>query len=467
MKTKLFTFVILLAVSLTSFAQPKRVAVYVIGEDAGMNKVLGTKLQTAIARSEGYSAVERTAEFLAELSKEQKYQRTGAVDDSDISRLGKQFGVQYVCVAAISEAFSEKYISARLIDVESAQVEGTASSSGAIRSLPDIMTAANTVSADLLSSLRNEEGSNMKKVAVYIVKNDAAKNIGRVLGDKLVAGFTSSGRYMAIERTNGFLAQLSKEQKYQRTGAVDDSDISRLGKQFGVQYVCVADVSDVFGEKFISARLIDVETAEIVNSHDVGGAINRMDDCVRIASEIASKLSKGTFAEQAAVEKAEREARERREAQLRAEREAKERRDAQLKSQGLVDLGLPSGTLWKDKNETGGYNNFFTYEEAVSRFGKRLPSEEQLQELKDKCRWTWTGGGYKVTGPNGNSIVLTAVGVRNCDGIVLYVGSNGYYWSSTPHDSEYAWNLCFGSGGVYMIYDRRCDSQSVRLVHNK
>ena len=31
---------------------------------------------------------------------------------------------------------------------------------------------------------------------------------------------------------------------------------------------------------------------------------------------------------------------------------------------GYVDLGLPSGTLWKDKNENG----FFTYDEAVSRF---------------------------------------------------------------------------------------------------
>lgn len=281
----------------------KKVAVYVMGEDAGMNKVLGSKLQTAIAGSYEYSAIERTAAFLAELSKEQKYQRTGVVDDGEISRLGKQFGVQYVCVAAISEAFNEKYITARLIDVESAQVEGTASSSGAIRGLPDIMSAANTVSDELLSSLKKGKQSSVKKVAVYIVKNDAAKNIGRVLGDKLVAAFTNSGRYVAIERTNGFLAQLGKEQKYQRTGAVDDSDISRLGKQFGVQYVCVADVSDVFGEKFISTRLIDVETAEIVNSHEVGGSIKTMEDCMRKANDLANYLSGRTFQEEKEVKK--------------------------------------------------------------------------------------------------------------------------------------------------------------------
>ena len=118
-----------------------------------------------------------------------------------------------------------------------------------------------------------------------------------------MAAFTNSGRYVAIERTNGFLAQLGKEQKYQRTGAVDDSDISRLGKQFGVQYVCVADVSDVFGEKFISTRLIDVETAEIVNSHEVGGSIKTMEDCIRKANGLANYLSGRTFQEEKEVKK--------------------------------------------------------------------------------------------------------------------------------------------------------------------
>jgi curli biogenesis system outer membrane secretion channel CsgG len=292
--------VILLSVlSLTAMAQNKRVAVYVIGDDAGINKVLGSRLVSAIARSDEYSAIERTTAFLNELSKEQDYQRTGAVDDSDLSRLGKQFGAQYVCVATVSDAFNEKYLSARLIDVETAQVERTASSNGTIQTLDDIVTAADAISNELLSSLKNGRNSDSKKVAVYVVKSDAAKNIGRVLGDKLVAGFTNSGRYIAIERTNSFLSQLSKEQKYQRTGAVDDDDISRLGKQFGVQYVCVADVSDVLGEKFISARLVDVETAEVVNSHDMGAKMTTMRSCLSVANEIATNLSKGTFAEQA------------------------------------------------------------------------------------------------------------------------------------------------------------------------
>ena len=128
---------------------------------------------------------------------------------------------------------------------------------------------------------------------------------------------------------------------------------------------------------------------------------------------------------------------------------------------GYVDLGLPSGTLWKDQNEAGG---FYSYDQAVAKFGSSLPTKEQLEELKNSCRWTWNGNGYKVIGPSGESIGLPAAGFRYCDGSVGSVGSNGYYWSSTPIGSEYAWSLYFYSGGVYMEDNRRCVGFSVRLV---
>ena len=460
MKKFLFS-VVLLTLPLLITAQNKKVAVYVMGEDAGVNKVLGSKLQTAIASSEEYTAIERTAAFLAELSKEQKYQRTGAVDDNDISRLGKQFGVQYVCVAAVSEAFNEKYITARLIDVESAQVEGTASSSGVIQSLTDIISAANKVSEELLSSLQKSRQSGVKKVAVYIVKNDAARNIGRVLGDKLVAGFTNSGRYVAIERTNSFLNQLSKEQKYQRTGAVDDGDISRLGKQFGVQYVCVADVSDVLGEKFISARLIDVETAEVVKSHDIGGTINRMEDCIHIANELADNLSGISFQEQSRIE------RQKQIEQARILRDSIEktkeydifadRHGHYEDSDGkYIDLGLPSGILWKENKEKREYD----YYSAMDKFGNKLPTVEQWEELKKYCTWVWQKNGYKVIGPNNKSIFLRDTNSQNTN------GATGHYWAYKYGVSETsARRLCFSPNDITMDAEISTATSAVCLVN--
>ena len=132
---------------------------------------------------------------------------------------------------------------------------------------------------------------------------------------------------------------------------------------------------------------------------------------------------------------------------------------------GYVDLGLPSGTKWKSANETGGYNGLYTFDEAVSAFGDKLPTKEQLEELKNNCTWEWqNNGGYKVIGTNGNSIVLSAAGIRDCDVNVYNVGYFGYYWSSTTYDSEIAWRLDFNWEEVGVDNDFRCCGQSVRLV---
>ena len=130
-----------------------------------------------------------------------------------------------------------------------------------------------------------------------------------------------------------------------------------------------------------------------------------------------------------------------------------------------IDLGLPSGTKWYAKNE-GGDSARYTYDDAVSKFGNKLPTKEQLEELKNQCTWTWTGNGYKVVGPNGNSIYLPAAGYRSCLGNVGFVGSYGNYWSSTPNGSDDACSLYFYSDYVGMDDVTRCNGLPVRLVQN-
>ena len=154
----------------------------------------------------------------------------------------------------------------------------------------------------------------------------------------------------------------------------------------------------------------------------------------------------------AAQEKAERQA---------AEAEAKiaeYSRKARLRAQGWVDLGLPSGTLWKDRNEEGG---LYTYNQAVAKFGNNLPTKEQFEELKNSCCWTWTGDGYKIESSSGESITLSAAG---CFTGYSYI-SGGYYWSSTLDSPRVPWCLYFLSSevgvGRYTYSDWK---HSVRLV---
>ena len=130
--------------------------------------------------------------------------------------------------------------------------------------------------------------------------------------------------------------------------------------------------------------------------------------------------------------------------------------------QDYTDLGLPSGTIWKNTNVTG----FYSYDEAVSQFGSRLPTKEQWEELEAKCQWSWTGRGYKVIGPNGNTITLPAEGYRDYRGRVIGMNSYGRYWSSTPYGSDKAWTRFFLLGSVNMFNNDRRDGQSVRLVQD-
>ena len=68
---KKLLIILLSALSLTAVAQQKKVAVYVTGQQTGINKVLGDQLVAAFAKSGTYIAIERTSSFLAELGKEQ------------------------------------------------------------------------------------------------------------------------------------------------------------------------------------------------------------------------------------------------------------------------------------------------------------------------------------------------------------------------------------------------------------
>lgn len=100
----------------------------------------------------------------------------------------------------------------------------------------------------------------------------------------------------------------------------------------------------------------------------------------------------------------------------------------------------------------------------------RMPTSDELKELKNNCTWTWTTqngvNGYKVTSKtNGNSIFLPAAGDHY--GANFYDSGNyGNYWSnSLVGSSNYgAYGLVFDSSGYdWGGYDR-CYGRSVRPV---
>lgn len=132
-----------------------------------------------------------------------------------------------------------------------------------------------------------------QKVAVYVTSssNDVDDAAKQIIGTELVSAIIETKQYDAVERTSDFLKQISTEQGYQRSGNVDDHQISALGKQFGVDYVCVANLVVYNGSKYyIQARLIDVETATVHSVARETSSVDNIDDMILASSKVASAL---------------------------------------------------------------------------------------------------------------------------------------------------------------------------------
>lgn len=69
--------------------------------------------------------------------------------------------------------------------------------------------------------------------------------------------------------------------------------------------------------------------------------------------------------------------------------------------------------------------------------GWRMPTTKELAELLNNCTWEFEGSGYRVTGPNGNSIFLPAAGYRYGD--KQYGKGNAGYYASGEIIGTYAY----------------------------
>lgn len=90
---------------------------------------------------------------------------------------------------------------------------------------------------------------------------------------------------------------------------------------------------------------------------------------------------------------------------------------------------------------------------ACARLGGtyRMPRENEINELVDKCTWEWTEvnsvKGFMITGPSGKSIFLPS---KN----FIFGGTelwHGYYWSKTRYSDSYGstkWGVCILTTGV-------------------
>lgn len=112
--------------------------------------------------------------------------------------------------------------------------------------------------------LKNTDKSKKISMAFVALTSDAQnKFVENYVTDALTQSIFESGNVRIIERSN--LEKILSEQKFQSSGLVDDNSAKAIGKIAGVDYVCYGDMKDIGNEITVNARIVDVQSGEVIS----------------------------------------------------------------------------------------------------------------------------------------------------------------------------------------------------------
>lgn len=210
---RIITLIAGLMLSLTAFTQ-KTVAVYVTASEGvpqETKRILGSELVAAITRNPDYVAIERTDEFLSQVSQEQG--RYNNIDDKKLFELGQKYGASNVCVAEITKFGDEYYIVSRLLDIRTQRVWKTARKYSALKSLKELIEVSESLADELIGNTKEFStyayGDNRSNQS-FITKIENRENYTKVTF-KFVS--ISPTQRIGIDR-NTYIENLETHDKY-------------------------------------------------------------------------------------------------------------------------------------------------------------------------------------------------------------------------------------------------------------
>ncbi|MDR1882077.1 MAG: hypothetical protein LBR26_04765 [Prevotella sp.] len=112
----------LVAYAAIAAAQPK-VAVFdpICDLPASTKNILREKVVGVIVSSPNYTAVERS--LISKVMEESKFQAEGLVDETQQTELGRKAGANLVCIVMAVRLESDYYVSVKLVNLLTAQIE--------------------------------------------------------------------------------------------------------------------------------------------------------------------------------------------------------------------------------------------------------------------------------------------------------------------------------------------------------
>jgi len=124
------------------------------------------------------------------------------------------------------------------------------------------------------------------RLAVYVT-GDKAENEKKIVAAEIMNSLVKGKRYSAAARSNDFIAALAQEQKKQR---VSDAQLREIAAQYGVEHICLADITGVFNTFYISLRIVDAATGEVDAVSSAYGELQRMEDVAKVCGDIVGAM---------------------------------------------------------------------------------------------------------------------------------------------------------------------------------
>jgi hypothetical protein len=118
---------------------------------------------------------------------------------------------------------------------------------------------------------------------VAVIADDVA------LESKLIEALDKAG-YIVVERNSYFMQKVQKELAYQQSGNVVSKEIIALGEQYGISLVCVVNTSLSAGSTYITARLLDLKTAQIIKPTGLYSELDSPKEVLKVADQIIQRL---------------------------------------------------------------------------------------------------------------------------------------------------------------------------------
>lgn len=418
---KIISLLILLLVVLSANAQRAAVLEFKAGVGVSQADVDGiSAIFITYFRPAGYTMVERTQ--IDRVIDEQRFQRS-SLTENQMVRIGQILNVSKIIVGDVNVVMGQYNVDVRVLNVESGTIAAT---EGATFSGASYRTSMQGIAKKLASQIAISAGPSVVAAG---------------------SGSSTPKQRTTVETIYGYLKVFPNE-----LGTFDAEPTTVIGH-----------INSAAQYGYDTWRIPTNEELSLLRAN---GYLNENNTYMSQATKkgvvllVTDKDNAATLHEQERQKQAEIARR------IDEQRKAEELRKHELLAQGWIDLGLPSGTLWKDKNES----SFYTYKQAITRYGDQLPTQSQIIELVQKCSWVWNNTGYTVTGPNGNYIFLPAPAPRlgslvDGSGYGHYVTST--YAGTTDNGVMVNWLLYFSNDFIDTDAYYASDSYKhmVRLIH--